>query len=219
MVAAELYEDTIAELLDRLGGIAAHRVLLKPTPGTATEEDVLKALAQPRKRVCELIDGTLVEKDMGTQEAILGNYLSSVMWAFVKKHNLGVVLGGDAAVQLGLGCIRCPDVSFIPWELAPENPYEKKIWPVTPLLAVEVLSESNTKKEMDRKLKELFSTGCQLVWIIDPQKRTAKVYASAKRFKELDESGVLDGGKILPGFKLSLTDLFAATSRPKKKPQ
>src|SRR5580698_11376642 len=97
---AELYENTVAELLDRLGGIPAYRVLLKPTPGTATEEDVLKVLAEPRKRICELIDGTLVEKVMGTQEAILSNYLSSLLWAFVKENDLGIVMGGDGPVRL-----------------------------------------------------------------------------------------------------------------------
>src|SRR5580692_10993962 len=100
MIATELYEDTLAELLDRLGGIPAHRVLLKPAPGTATEQDVLEALAQPRKRICELIDGTLVEKAMGTPEAILGNYLSSLLWIFVRERNLGIVMGGDGPVRL-----------------------------------------------------------------------------------------------------------------------
>jgi Uma2 family endonuclease len=216
MIATELYEDTIAELLDRLGGIPAHRVLLKPTPGTATEEDVLKALGQPRKRICELIDGTLVEKVMGTAEALLSNYLSSLLWDFVKAHNLGIVLGGDGAVRLMPGNVRYPDVSYIPWELVPENPYEKKIWHVTPALAVEVLSESNTEKEIDRKLNDLFSTGCKLAWIIDPQTKSAKVHNSAKRFKELDETGILEGDKVLPGFKLALADIFAAVKRRKK---
>ena len=57
----------------------------------------------------------------------------------------------------------------------------------------------------------------KLFWVIDPRAKTAKVYTSAKRFKELDAAGTLDGGKVLPGFKLPLADLFAATRRRKKK--
>ena len=219
MAITELYEDTIAELLDQLGGIPAYRVMLKPVPGTATEKDVLKALERPRKRICELIDGTLVEKVMGTREAILGSSLSSLLWAFVKANDLGTVMGGDGPVRLRPGNVRYPDVSFIPWELTPDHPDDEKIWAVTPSLAVEILSESNTEKEIDRKLIDLFSTGCKLAWIIDPKLKTAKVYTSAKRFKELDETGILDGGKVLPGFKLSLAEVFASTKRTKKKPR
>jgi hypothetical protein len=55
------------------------------------------------------------------------------------------------------------------------------------------------------------------VWLIDPQSETAKVYTSAKRSKPFDAAGTLDGGKVLPGFKLALADLFAATKPRKKK--
>jgi Uma2 family endonuclease len=219
MTITEVYEDTVAELLDQLGGIPAHRVLLKPTPGTAAEEDVLKALARPRKRICELIDGTLVEKVTRTPKAILGSYLASLLWNHVREHNLGIVLGGDGAVRLRPGNVRYHDTCFIPWDLVPADQDEEKIWSVTPTLAAEVLSKSNTEKEIDRKLSDLFSTGCKLAWVIDPRTKNAKVYTSAKRFKELDETGTLDGGKVLPGFKLPLSDLFSATRRPKKKPR
>jgi len=87
---------------------------------------------------------------------------------------------------------------------------------VAPGLIVEVLSPDHTKAEIDRKLNELFSAGCQLAWVIDPRAKTAKIYTSPKRFKELDESGTLDGGKVLPGFRLPLADLFAAGRRRKK---
>jgi Uma2 family endonuclease len=70
---------------------------------------------------------------------------------------------------------------------------------------------------MDRTLREFFEAGSQLAWIIDPRTQTAKVYSSAKRFKPLDARGILDGGKVLPGFKLPLAELFAATKRRRKK--
>jgi hypothetical protein len=116
MSIAELPENTVAALLRELGDIPAHRVLLVPTPGTATEADVLTALAQPRKQVCELIDGTLVEKPMGSEEAVLGSYLASLLWVFVEQHDLGMVMSGDGPVRLKPGHVRFPDVSFIPWD-------------------------------------------------------------------------------------------------------
>jgi Uma2 family endonuclease len=221
MAVAELQEDTIAELLDQLGGIPPHRVLLKPTPGTATEEDVLKALALPRKRICELIDGVLVEKDMGTTEGYLGGLLFRRMAQFAEDDkDLGLVFPGDAHIRLRPDLIRVPDVSFVPWERIPNGELpDDPIASLAPELAAEIITPNNTKREIDQKLTDYFAVGCKLAWIIDPETKTAKVYTSAKRFKELDETGILDGGKVLPGFKLSLADLFAAPKRRKKKPR
>src|SRR5437879_3638275 len=63
-------ENNLAELLKKLG-VSAARVRLEPPPGTAVEADVVKAMEAPRKRLCELIDGVLVEKAMGFSESIL----------------------------------------------------------------------------------------------------------------------------------------------------
>jgi Uma2 family endonuclease len=112
-------------------------------------------------------------------------------------------------------------VSFIPWSAFPggEPPEDEAYWSVAPALAVEVLSPTNTVPEIDRKIREFFAEGTKLFWVIDPAKKSAKVYTSPKRFRELDASGTLDGGKVLPGFKLPLADLFAITKRRKKKPR
>jgi hypothetical protein len=48
--------------------------------------------------------------------------------------------------------------------------------------------------------------------------KSASAHTSADEFNELGESGILDGGKALPGFKLSLAKLFAAGKRPTNKP-
>jgi Uma2 family endonuclease len=83
-------------------------------------------------------------------------------------------------------------------------------------LAIEVLSKSNTKAEMERKLREYFRAGVQLVWLIDPKTRTAQVYTSPTSMKRIGKDQVLDGGEVVPGFKLSLQKLFARTKRGKK---
>jgi Uma2 family endonuclease len=220
MAVAELHRNTIAELLDSLGGIPAHRVLLRPTPGEATEEDVSAALVEPRKRICELIDGVLVEKAVGGRESLLASFLSRRMGEVVDRDGLGVILGEAGFFRLEGKQLRAPDVSFIPWsELGGEEIPEEAYWSVAPALAVEVLSRDNTVAEIDRKIVEFFAAGTKLFWVIDPSDRVARVYTSPKRFKLLYESGVLDGGKVLPGFKLPLADLFTATKRGKKKPR
>ncbi len=215
-IAASLPE-TFDDLHARIGSVPLSRIRTKPAPGSATEEDLLVA----RKPTCELIDGVLVEKAMGNRESLLGMYIGRLIGNYVDDNNLGVVGGEATHFRLAGGQLRAPDASFTPWAAFPggEPPEDEAYWSVAPALAVEVLSPGNTTAEIDRKLSELFSAGCKLAWVVDPRAKTAKVYTSAKRFKELDSSGVLDGGKVLPGFKLPLADLFAATKRRKKKPR
>jgi len=201
---------TFADLHRKLGEVPLDRIRLIPAPGTATEADLLTA----SKPTCELIDGVLVEKAMGTRESLMAGLIFGYLWDFLKTHKLGRLFPADGMCRLRPGNVRVPDVSFITWDRMPaEDEPEEKIWSITPTLAIEVLSDSNTKAEIDQKLGDLFSSGCKLVWVINPRTQKAKVYTSAKRFKEIDETGSLDGGKVLPGFTLTLADLFAETSR------
>jgi Uma2 family endonuclease len=210
--------DNLAELLDRIGNVPAERIGMDPPPGRATEADVLRHLESADKRLYELVDGTLVEKAVGSAESMLSVIIAQRIRNRIEQRDSGVVLGGDGAVRLMPGNIRYPDVSFIAWEAFPDDDIpEDAIWSVTPTLAVEVLSPSNTKKEIERKLYDLFTTGCKLAWIIDHREQTARVYSAPTQFKDLGPTGVLDGGRVLPGFKLPLAELFAATKRRKKK--
>lgn len=204
---------TVADLVERLGGVPLHRIRMSPLPGTATEAD----LDKPENALCELVDGTLVEKAMGSRESQLGLWLASLLLRFVEERDLGVVLGGDGYIRIGPGLVRAPDATFIRWEAFPEQELPTEAcWSVGPSLVVEVLSPSNSKSEIDRKLREFFAAGCKLAWVIDPATRSARVHTSAGKSKSVEESGVLDGGKILPGFKLSLAELFAIGTRKRK---
>lgn len=215
-VATELPIETFDALHARLGLVPLSRIRTKPAPGTATEKDLERA----RKPVCELIDGVLVEKAMGDRESLLGMYVGRLIGNHVDAGDLGVVLGEAGYFRIGGKQLRAPDASFTSWSSFPQDEIpEEAYWSVAPALAVEVLSPDNTVAEMDRKIGEFFAEGTKLFWVIDPDTKTAKVYTSAKKFKELDASGTLDGGKVLPGFKLPLADLFAATKRRKKKPR
>ena len=80
------------------------------------------------------------------------------------------------------GQVQCAQsVSFIRWERLPKPGAPKPpIYSAVPDLAVEILSPSNTKTEMNRKLDDYFNAGVQLVWYIDPETRTAKVYTAAR---------------------------------------
>lgn len=204
---------TFADLLEELGGISPSRVRFRPAPGRATEKDVIRIEAS-ENRLFELVDGVLVEKAMGAREALLASYLVHFFWEYLKANDLGVALGADGMMRLRPRLVRIPDVSFISWDQIPSGEFPSKPIPdLFPDLAVEVLSDSNTVAEIDRKLSEYFEAGCRLAWIIDPKTHTADVYTSPTDSRHLRPNQSLDGGDVLPGFKLPLKELFASTRR------
>jgi Uma2 family endonuclease len=201
--------ETLAELLDRLGAIPLERIRLHPPPGTATEADVL---ARPGgvKRLCELVDGVLVEKPLGYYESRLAAVLIYLLERFREQHDLGLVFGADATLRLAPGLVRLPDVSFVAWNRFPNRQLPSAGVPdLVPDLAVEVLSPSNTAAEMARKRREYFAAGTTLVWEVDPANRTVTVYTAADQSVLLDESQTLDGQTVLPGFALPVREWFA----------
>ena len=202
---------TMADLRERLGGIRLERIHLYPWPGLATEQDVLSIRARTG-RLCELIDGVLVEKPMGFYESVLAVAISDALRSYLKTRPLGIVAGEAGMLRISGRQIRIPDVSFIRWQRLPQG--RDPIPAVSPDLAVEVLSESNTEAEIRNKLQEYFAGGTQLAWIIDLPSRSARIYPAPDQYRMVDETGSLDGANVLPGFQLHLRDLFAELDRP-----
>lgn len=201
--------DNLAELLDRLGNLPPERIRLRPPPGTATEQDVL-ARPDGIKRLCELVDGVLVEKPMGFYESRLAAVLIAVLESFARQEKLGIVVGADATTRLEPGLVRLPDVAFVSRGRLPQGTVPREPIPdLAPDLAVEVISPSNTRREMDRKLHEYFAAGVRLVWYVYPQTRTVCVYRAPDQVAVLSEHQSLEGEDILPGFSLPIRDWFA----------
>src|SRR5438046_1774546 len=104
---------TMADWLHVLGDIAPERVLCDPYMGTATEADLLKHLDADDKRLCELVDGTLVEKAVGYYESLVAVILIRHLLDFIEPRQLGAVSAGDGPLRLRLGLVRLPDVAFV----------------------------------------------------------------------------------------------------------
>jgi Uma2 family endonuclease len=210
--------ETFADLLHQIGAVSLERIRIHPAPGTATEKDVVAARESPERRLCELVDGVLVEKVMSSKESLLAVLLAHLLLDFLEEEDLGVVLGEGGALSLRIGLVRIPDVSFIPWDRMPGGKFpDDPIAALVPTLAVEVLSEGNTKAEMERKLRDYFDAGVQLVWFIQPKTQTATVYTSPTKARRVGKEGVLSGGDVLPGFSLSLKELFSRAQRRQRK--
>jgi len=207
-------EWTLADLLEHLGGIPASRVLLHPTPGSATEADVIRLEAQANKRLCELIDGVLVEKAMGYRESRIALILGTLLENYLFGNNIGAGADGTGMMRLNPQRVRIPDLSFVSWDQFPNREVPATPIPsVYPNLAVEVLSVSNTAEEMRNKREDYFSAGTKLVWEIDPQTETVRVFTEVDDSSLLTINDTLDGADVLPGFRVSIREMFERARR------
>ena len=205
---APLTAADIPALLDRLGGIDPARVRLRPAPGTATAEDAERL--HDRGWSCELIDGTLVEKDVSDWTGYLGMAVGSLIWNFVKERKLGVCHGPDGFFHFGED-LRGPDCSFTPKSRRSGPLLRRGYSDVPPALVVEVLSPGNTAAEMARKRGTHFAHGVDRVWEVDGDAAgpLVRVYHGPGSFTTLRPGDTLTGEPVLPGFAVPLAELFA----------
>ncbi|HUG93532.1 MAG TPA: Uma2 family endonuclease [Planctomycetaceae bacterium] len=206
--------ETLADLLDRLGGIPLNRIRMQPAPGTATEHDLLDP-QYGDSRLCELVDGVVVEKGVGYYESRLAAVLIWYLESFLRRRRLGIVVGADAHTRFRPGLVRMPDVAFVRKERLPKGKVPRTaIASLPPDLAVEIMSRSNTEREMNRKRREYFEAGVRLVWQVYPRRKVVRVYSGVDEFVELGEGDTLDGGDVLPGFSLSISEWFERADEP-----
>ena len=206
-MAVSTRDVTVADLLELFGPMPAGRIRTNPPPGTATEQDVVDIEAR-ESRLCELVDGVLVEKTVGVYESYLAVEISGLLREFVKRHGLGFVVGEAGMMRLAAGLVRIPDVSFVSWDQLPERRVPRvPIANLAPDLAVEVISPSNTVREMERKRRDFLAAGVRLVWYVYPGPQEVHVH-TAERHDVLTIDQELSGGDVLPGFALPLRRLF-----------
>lgn len=209
--------ENLGEFLEQLGDIPLQRICYDPLPGTASKRDLLRLCARNGK-LYELVNHTLVEKPMGSPEAYLALELGRLLGNFVASRDVGFLYGADALIELLPDQVRGPDVCFVSWTRRPDRTVPTEpISDLIPDLAVEILSPSNTAREMRMKVKEYFLAGVRLIWIIDPVKRSAEILTAPDAKTALAESDTLDGGDVLPGFRLPLAKLFERLAKPAAK--
>jgi len=204
---------TAVDLVERFGANPLDRIRATPPPGLATEDDAIE-LTEKKVGIFELVDGILVGKDTGAYESMIGLEIGRLLGNFVRPKKLGVVLGESGMLRLAPGLIRIPDVAFLSMEKFPGGKFPRDAaLPFGPDLAVEMISQGNTAKEMAEKLRDYFAAGSRLVWYVDPKQRQVEVYRSVESSRVVKETELLDGGDVLPGFEMSLQELFAELPR------
>ena len=159
----------------------------------------------------ELVEGRIVLMSPtgwrhGKYESRFDYFLS----IFVDEHNLGEVLVGEVGLytQRNPDTVRGADVIFISRERLAKVK-SASFLDVAPELIVEIMSPDDRWINVKQKLKEYFTIGVDIVWVVDPSDKTVSVYRSLTEVQILAENDTLSGEDILPGFELSVASLFA----------
>lgn len=129
---------------------------------------------------------------------------------FTDERDLGWVVSNDTGVitERDPDTVRGPDIAF--WKKDRVREPMVGYAPVAPDLAVEVLSPSNTSKQIREKIEEYFACGVAMVWVVAPEDRTLTIYRTPEQGLLLhDQKSVLvNGDDVLPGFECRVADLL-----------
>jgi Uma2 family endonuclease len=147
----------------------------------------------------------------GGEATIIAALILSLIQVFVRANKLGYVTGADGTYRVATNpdTDLIPDVGFIQKSRMPK-PIPKKYLFFAPDLAVEVVSPNDKAPEIRKKVSDYLLYGTRLVWVVYPALKRVDVFDAANPGEAhlVDENGVLDGGSVLPGFKLPVKDIF-----------
>lgn len=160
----------------------------------------------------ELVNGELVMSPKNNwYHGRICSRLLTALANFVRQNRLGAVLDSSTGFWMSNRNCRAPDISFVPKGRLVAlgfKPNEKRFFPGAPDLAVEILSPNNTRAEIGERLKDFFSSGARLVWIINPETESVEVCHSFTQRELLAPGTFLEGEDVLPGFRYCIGDLF-----------
>ena len=178
-------------------------------PQALMSADELLHLNLPGKRA-ELVRGVLVVREPAG--ARHGRIAADVAWR-LRTHIEGTDSGDVYAAETGFtltrdpDTVRAPDVAFVRKERLP-TPEPAGFPDFAPDLAVEVLSPGDRPGELLSKVADWLTAGTRLVWVIDPERRIARVFRADGSEASMPQGQALDGEDVIPGFVLELDPLF-----------
>ena len=182
--------------------------------GSTEAEDLMTAselikLDLPGKST-ELVRGRLIVREPpGTYHGLVQSNLNVMVGTFVRAHRLGAVFGQDTGFKIASNpdTVRAADLAFVSLErvaLITPRGYAA----LAPDLVAEILSPDDRPGEVLSKVGEWLGAGARVVWVIDPEGRTAQAYREDGSIAVIPSNGTLDGEQLLPGFVCPLADLF-----------
>jgi Uma2 family endonuclease len=159
----------------------------------------------------ELVNGNLVERNMGARSSFVAGEVFAILRDFCRTNRLGWVLPEGTSYQCfpdDPDKVRRADVSFIRLGRLPGEELPGGHIRIHPDLVVEVVSPNDLAYEIDAKVEEFLEAGVSQVWVVNPQTRTVRVHRAGLPGANLRGDGELTGDDVVPGFRCRITELF-----------
>ena len=171
--------------------------------------------AMPNEQDFELVDGRLVERKMGNKSNWIATQLARLLSNHVDANNLGWVFAFEAGYRLDPARpnhVRKPDVSFVRLGRLPNEEPAETCDRLAPDLAAEVISPSDTYRELEDKVKEYLGAGVGLAWVVSPVLQTVTAYHPNGSIQIFGRNDELTAAEVVSGFRCKVSDLFAMPS-------
>jgi Uma2 family endonuclease len=160
----------------------------------------------------ELIDGVIVPMTPASHEpSRVTMTIGAIVWNHARQHRLGSVLSAEAGFVLfpDRETVLAPDVAFVRAGREPQGEARWHFARLVPDLVVEVLSPSDRDRDMQAKVAMYQEAGVPLIWVVDPRAESVMVLALEQAPLVLTATDTLDGGEVLPEFRVAVAELFA----------
>ena len=174
-----------------------------------TAEDLLRLHSKGVKG--ELIRGVLHENvSVGRIHARLAIRIGGELDRYARRHRLGQVGGSDGGVfiERNPDTVREPDVYFVSAGRLPLEDQSDGYLEVIPELVAEIASPSDTEQDIREKITMWLNLGVSMALEVRPASRSIMVHRPGVPAVTLTGDDALDGGDVLPGFTLPLSEIF-----------
>lgn len=181
---------------------------------TVEEFEAFIELPENDDKILEFISGEIYEVPSNPYVSVVAGLILTFINIYLMENRIGYVSGADGGYKIG-GERFAPDVAFTSFAKQ-EQPDKKGYNTNPPDLAVEVISNPSSKTELTQLRRKITSylAGGVIVWIIDPDAKTLEVHQPGEKPQVHDENSTVEGGAVLPGFKMAIKDIFP---KPPKK--
>jgi Uma2 family endonuclease len=129
---------------------------------------------------------------------LLGNW--------VKPRRLGRLFDSAGGFIMPDTNLKAPDVSFVQASRLLQSP--RYFGELVPDLVVEIKSQSDRIKTLEKKIQRFIELGAKVGILIDPDTETLTVYRSTGESIELNNNDVLTIPELFPGWELPILELW-----------
>ena len=144
------------------------------------------------------------------QHGRFGFNITLSLGRYVRAHDLGTLYVAETGFRIASDpdTVLAPDAAFVRRERVEAIGDSPGYWPGAPDLAVEIVSRHDLYTEIEEKVGAWLAAGTRLVIVVNPRQHRATVYRSLHDIAILTEDDTLDGGAVVPGWRMPVRELF-----------